>query len=51
MEVLEIGCVAHPVIIHAPSAVVSGDLNGDKSADVVIANQGSHTIEILTKIC
>ena len=34
-----------------PSAVVCGDVNGDHVTDVVIANKGSSTIEILTKIC
>ena len=33
------------------SAVISGDMNGDQMTDVVIANKGSSTIEILTKIC
>ena len=34
-----------------PSAVVSGDVNGDNLTDVIIANKGSSKIEILTKIC
>ena len=34
-----------------PSAVACGDVNGDTITDVVIANKGSSTIEILTKIC
>ena len=34
-----------------PSVVASGDVNGDNMTDVVIANKGSSTIEILTKIC
>ena len=34
-----------------PSAVVAGDVNGDNMTDVVIANKGSSTIEILTKFC
>ena len=34
-----------------PSAVVCGDVNGDHVTDVVIANKGSSTIDVLTKIC
>ena len=34
-----------------PSAVICGDVNGDHTTDIVIANKGSSTIEILTKIC
>ena len=34
-----------------PYIVASGDVNGDKKTDIVIANRGSSTIEILTEIC
>ena len=34
-----------------PSTVIAGDVNGDNMIDVVIANVGSSTIELLTKIC
>ena len=34
-----------------PFAVTSGDVNGDNLTDVVIANKGYSTIEVLTKIC
>ena len=34
-----------------PYAVVSGDVNGDNMTDVIIANWGSSTIEIFTKMC
>lgn len=34
-----------------PVAVASGDMNGDNKTDLVIANKGPSTIEILTEIC
>lgn len=30
---------------------VAGDMNGDNKTDVVIANKGSSTIDILTEVC
>lgn len=34
-----------------PFAVASGDMNKDNKTDIVIANKGSSTIQILTEIC